>query len=164
MQRPSRREEFHESASAHWGTNTMDNLFPEGRPITGVPFPAAGRSKTNDDYDRDLVQKTLSNPTPTTTPVDPRGLRATQPSITRPGVDYYMHDVNYQKTGEPYADKHNLGNQWPVVYRRPKAADPDTSEDVLLSGHHRATSALLRGEQLDARLIEGDWGKPRRGK
>jgi hypothetical protein len=138
----------------------MEGLFPEGVPTAGVPFPPAGRSKSHDDYDRDLVHKTLSNP-PEISQVDPRGLRSTQPKVTRSGVDYYMSG-NYERTGETYADRGNLGNQWPVVYRRPKAADADTSEDVLLSGHHRATSALLQGKPLEARLVEGPWGKERR--
>jgi hypothetical protein len=38
----------------------------------------------------------------------------------------------------------------------------DDDQDLLLSGHHRAGAALLRGEPLKARLFQGGWGPPMR--
>ena len=125
-----------------------------------TPWKQAGRSKTRQDYDPDLVRKTLSSPAELTD-IDPRTLRSTQPMITRQGVDYYMSE-NYQVTGRTFADQGNPGNQFPTVYRRPRMADPTQTEDVLLSGHHRATVDLLKGRPTRGRLIEGGWGPPRK--
>jgi hypothetical protein len=78
--------------------------------------------------------------------LDPRDLHATQGTVTRPGVNYYMGN-EYQETGRTYADMHQAGNRYPVVYTR-------GGQNKLLSGHHRATAALLRGEQFRAIHIE----------
>lgn len=157
----SRREEFSEAAQRHWGTNDIESMFPEDAPIAGVPWRSAARSKTHKDYDPDLVRKALVEP-PVISDIDPRGLKSTQPRVTRAGVDYYLNNDRYQRTGETFADRGNLGNQWPTVYRRPTMADPSETEDVLLSGHHRAAADLLKGRPTRGRLIEGPWGPPRR--
>jgi hypothetical protein len=156
----SRREEFSEAASRHWGTNDIEAMFPDEAPRSVVPWPPAGRSKTHMDYDPDVVQKAVTSP-PKLQDIDPRTLRSTQPMVTRQGVSYYMGD-QYERTGETFADKTSLGNQFPTVYRRPRMADPTETEDVLLSGHHRATADLLKGRPTRGRLIEGPWGPPRK--
>ena len=78
--------------------------------------------------------------------VDPRHLHSTQTNITLPGVNYYMGD-EYRQTGRTFADMDKAGNRFPVVYTR-------EGQNKLLSGHHRATAALLRGEQFRAIHIE----------
>jgi hypothetical protein len=160
MDRTPRRESFEEGAHALWGRDDIEAVFPNDTPIAAVPWQQAARSKTHQDYDADLVRKTLSSP-PELTDIDPRNLRSTQPKITRAGVDYYMRE-DYRATGRTFADQHNVGNQFPTVYRRPRMADPSQTEDVLLSGHHRATADLLKGRPTRGRLIEGPWGQPRK--
>lgn len=159
----TRREDFTESVQRHWGSNDIEGMFPEGAPRSTVPWRQAGRSKTHMDYDPDVVKKAITSP-PNVQDIDPRHLRATQPMVTRPGVDYYLNDPTYKETGETFADKSNEGNRFPTVYRRPTMADPTQTEDVLLTGHHRATADLLRGRPTRGRIITGPWGPPRKGK
>ena len=144
----------------------FERMFPEGSsPVQAAPWPRAGRRKDAQDYDPARVQEALSSP-PQLQQVDPRGLRASQPSVTSPGVRHYMDNPQWHQTGETYADQGNAGNRNPVVYRRYREWSPTEgtpSEDVLLSGHHRGTAALLRGESLSAVVVEGPWGPPRRG-
>ena len=122
-------------------------------PIAPAPWPRASRRKDVQDYDPQVVQSALRDTSPLSE-VDPRFLHSTQPSITRGGVEYYMGD-EYKQTGTTYAEQHNPGNRFPVVYER-------EGVNMLLSGHHRASAALLRGEPLRARKVAGGWG-PARG-
>lgn len=117
-----------------------------------VPFPSAGRSKKLKDYDQTAVDAAIDKGE--TAPVDPRVLHAMQPSVTRAGVEHYMENPDVL-----YADKHQAGNQHPVVYRR---VANDKVTHLLLSGHHRATAALLKGTDLNAVIAEGGWGPSRR--
>lgn len=153
----ARVDDFNEGAGRLYGAGDIDKVFHGGDQAV-VPWQQAGKSKTHQDYDPAVVKQALSSP-PVLTKVDPRNLKSTQPMVTREGVDYYTSG-RYEQSGETYADKSNLGNQWPVVYRRPKMADPTQHEDLLLSGHHRGVAALLQGKPLDARLVEG--GRPPR--
>jgi ribosomal protein S18 acetylase RimI-like enzyme len=141
---------IHEERHARaWGSNDRDTLFPDGAVKTSAPWPAMGRRKDVKDYDHDAVREMLKNP-PELTPVDPRTLHATQPSITRHGVGHYLSGAE-----GTFADHGNPGNEHPVVYHR------EDGQSLLLSGHHRAAAALLRGEPLMARQIHGPWGGPR---
>ena len=54
---------------------------------------------------------------------------------------------NTSETGRTAADPHSVGNKYPTVYVRP------SGQWDILSGHHRATAALLKGEALRARVI-----------
>ena len=130
-------------------------LFPEGSSDrTTVPFPRAGRSKRRGDYDKAAVSAAIT--ASETSLVDPRQLSASQPMVTKPGVQHYMSD-DYTKTGAVFADADQAGNKTPVVYVR----SGTRTEAVILSGHHRATAALLRGEPLEAIVVEGGWGEKR---
>lgn len=129
-----------------YGKGHVDALF-KGHPLTSAPFPRAGRRKDIKDYDTAIVEDAVRKQE--TVKVDPRVLSATQPSVTRAGVQHYLSGAT-----EPYADAHKAGNKTPVVYKR-------GSEHVLLSGTHRATAALLQGRQFDAILAEGPWGEKR---
>lgn len=160
----SRSQEFYESQKAHrfFGSNDIDHMFPEGKPVTVVPWEQMGRRRDRQDYDRELVHGMLAKP-----PqehefhlVDPRDLHATQPGITRAGVMHYLGD-DYRRTGRTYADHDQAGNRHPVVYRREDLHGRDP-QNLLLSGHHRAAAALLTGQQFRVRLVEGPWG-PMRG-
>jgi hypothetical protein len=120
--------------------------------LTGTaPWPGASKSKKNDLYDKDAVRDALTAPRTEkdVRPQDPRQLHATQPGITRGGVEYYMGD-EYANTGRTFADQNNVGNTRPVVYHK------SDGRSLLLSGHHRATAALLQGEQFNAHHIFGD--------
>ncbi len=116
----------------------------KGAPKAPAPWPSAGRTKSNPrGYDPALVEKALGNPAPHMREMDPRNLHAGQPWVTSEGVHHYM-GTDYERTGRTFADQHEAGNRFPVVYT-------DTQgRNKILSGHHRATAALLQGKQLRA--------------
>jgi hypothetical protein len=146
-----------------YGSKDIERLFPEGAPSAAAPWPIAARRKDRQDYDPELVREALHQPAELAE-IDPRHLRATQPRVTRGGVDYYLGDT-YNQTGETYADQGNVGNAFPVVYsRRNEYRQADWQpeyEHLLLSGHHRGSAALLQGRQFQARHIVGGYGPPR---
>ena len=133
---------------AAYGSGDPSALFGEG-PTTTAPWPRAAREKRRAPYDESRVAAVLSEPE--FRDVDPRKLHSTQPNITRQGVDYYMgHE--YERTGTTFADQGDPGNRFPIVYGR------DDGQNLLVSGHHRAATALLRGESLRANFAQGGWG------
>lgn len=127
-----------------FGANDIDALFNEAL-RTSVPFPSARRLKTEPRFDSAKITELLKSP-PVLTSIDPRALRSNQPSVTRDGVAYYMTD-EYAISGRTFADGHDAGNKFPIVQVRER-----TGEHIIVSGHHRATAALLRGENLQVRL------------
>lgn len=132
-----------EGAHRLYGAGSADALF-KGAPKVVAPWPAAGRQKSNPKgYNQGLVDSALANPAPHVTQMDPRHLHATQPWVTSEATHYYMGD-KYRETGTTFADQHQAGNKQPVVYTDAQG------RNKILSGHHRATSALLRGEQFHA--------------
>lgn len=132
----------HQFAGVHrlYGAGNVDALSKG--PTTPAPWPRIGRTKGVPVYDEARVTAALSGPRHLTE-TDPRNLHSNQSSVTRPGVQYYMGS-DYQKSGRTYADRGVAGNRNPVIWRR------STGENVILSGHHRAAAALLRGEQFHA--------------
>lgn len=154
----SRLEEFHNAAARHGSADAaLDALIPSGQ--TSTPFPRAGQRKDRQMVDQETVAKHLKNP-PVLTDVDPRTLQSTQPAITRGGVKHYLSG-EYERTGATYADQGNAGNRYPVVYARSREGT-STVDNILLSGHHRAAAALIKGQPVRARVVEGGWG-PARG-
>lgn len=131
------------------GTGDADALF-KGAPKVMTPWPKAGSTKANPKgFDQSRVDSAVSNPSEHLRQMDPRSLHATQPWVTHGGTSYYMSD-EYRKSGRTFADQNQAGNQFPVVYT-------DTQgRNKLLSGHHRATAALLRGEQFQALHVTED--------
>lgn len=127
-----------------YGSGDPESLF-KGHVVTTAPWPRAGRLKSGAHHDKELIRSTLSKP-PVLEDVDPRALHSTQPNILREHVSYYM-GKNYEQTGRTAADPHTVGNKYPTVYVRPN------DQWDILSGHHRAAVALLRGEPLRARVI-----------
>lgn len=134
----------YERVAALFGSNDKAALF-KGAPKTLTPWPSAGRQKKGPTWKPDLIRDELSKP-PELHNVDPRALHATQPSVLSEHVGHYMGD-DYEKTGRTAADQHDVGNKYPVVY-----AHPSGRWDII-SGHHRATVALLKGEALRARVV-----------
>lgn len=161
----SRSGEFYESQKAHrhFGTNDVDRLIPpDGPGLAPVPWEQMSRRRDRGDYDRDLVAEHLRKRPEQSDfeELDPRDLRATQPSVTRAGVHHYLQN-DYRTGNQPtFADQQSVGNRHPIVYRR---ADLHGGEPqhLLLSGHHRAAASLLQGRQFSARIIEGGWGPER---
>jgi ribosomal protein S18 acetylase RimI-like enzyme len=135
-----------------YGSNDLDKLFGD-RLTTPTPFKPAGRVKSHKDYDEALVARSITHPHEfPVEDVDPRELRSRQPSVTRDGVSHYFHGgLDY---GRQNGDQ-RLGNDIPRIYHR------EDGQKIILSGHHRATSALLKGEPLKAMIIKGPWGPPR---
>ena len=137
------------STNRLWGTGEkgMSTLFgPDSAPSVGVPFPKQARTSNRLAYfNQGAIEHAVANRE--LTELDPRSLMSGQPSITHQGLRYYMGD-EYEKTGRTFAD-HGAGNAFPVVYEstHPHFGWP---ERTILSGHHRATAALLRGEPLRA--------------
>lgn len=132
-----------------YGAKDPDRLF-KGAPTAASPFPAAGRRKSVKDYDHAKVKAVLENPGDhEMVDFDPRTLHSTQPSIVRAAVQHYSSGAagTYENSG-------NAGNARPVVYQR-------HGTNIILSGHSRATSALLAGEQFKAVPVKGGWGGPR---
>jgi hypothetical protein len=129
------------------GSGDPETLF-KGHPKTMTPWPTAGRSKSNPrGYDPSRVEAALRNPSAHMREMDPRELHATQPWVTREGVDYYS-TPEYRRTGRTFRDMDQAGNRFPVVYT-------DTQgRNKVISGHHRATAALIHGEQFRAIHIE----------
>jgi hypothetical protein len=137
-----------------YGAKDPAHLFGSS-PMTPAPWPRASRRKNQEDYDPEIVAAALRGPRELQ-PIDPRKLHATQPSITRQGVDYYLTD-EYKETGRTFADQGNPGNRHPVVY------DREDGQSMLLSGHHRGASALLSAEEFGGIRVAGPWG-PMRGR
>lgn len=142
------------------GRKDMSALFGEQSPIALQPFPSAGRRKGERLYNQEAVTAELSRPEPRTVDIDPRILSGSQPNVTRAGVAHYFEGDEYEKQGRTFADQHNVGNQFPFVVSkrrtRPNAYGPEhvEHEHVIISGHHRATAALLRGQRLTTRWLE----------
>lgn len=130
----------------------IESVFPEGTVgVTTVPFPSASRRKGEPAFDREAVAQALSGPA-RLKKFDPRTLHATQSGVTREGVDYYLEEAGrnrYSATGKTFADQDQPGNRYPVVYRNPRSG-----QLVILSGHHRATAALVQGRALDAIYVD----------
>ncbi len=117
----------------------LNALFTTEGPMTMAPFPVAGRQKNAPLYDKDAVALALSSP-PKLVPVDPRTLHKTQPSVVRAGVQHYLSDPT-----SVYDDSHGgAANRYPIVYTR------SNGQNIILTGHHRATAALLKGQPLQA--------------
>lgn len=142
-----------------YGTKDIEKMFPGGALTAPSPWPRASRRKRQDSYDKDIVTDRLVKAVggdDDLEDVDPRTLHATQSTITRGGVAYYLNNDQFERTGRTFADPGDVGNRHPFVY------DRDDDQRMLLAGHHRAAAALLKGENLRARRVEGPWGKSRR--
>lgn len=127
-------------------THGLSGIFGPS-PVGGAPWPRAPRRKGERLYAADLVREGLREPH-TVESVDPTILYATQPNLTRPGVEYYLSG-EYLRTGRTFADG-SVGNRVPVVYVNSRG------EHLILSGHHRAAAALINREPLNAIVIRED--------
>ncbi len=143
----------HDEATELHGTGPDTLLHDDCPPLLAAPFPRAKRLKKHHCYAKDLKDQAITGGV--TTLIDPRKLSATQPSVTNPGIRFYLDDP-YPTKGDTYQGDCDPGNRLPLIYVR------EGQEALILAGHHRATVALLRGEMLEAIVANGPWG-PRRG-
>lgn len=136
------------------GQEGMEHLF-QSAPTAGPPFPHSARSSNRRAYfNHGAIEHAMQERE--LTEVDPRTLMKSQSHILHAGVQHYMGD-QYEKTGETYASPEG-GNRFPVVY---EAHHPQFGniQRTILGGHHRATSALLRGVPLRAVLVRSPYLK-----
>ena len=137
-------------AAEFYGSNDVNRLFPGGSPTTSVPWAQVGPTRTHRAANDELIHDAVANPERYhTIGLDPRDLHATQPGLQRAAVQHYM-GADYRRTGTTFADQHQAGNQTPVVFH-----NLDSGKLLIQSGHHRAASALLRGDQFDALVVPG---------
>jgi hypothetical protein len=129
-----------------WGSADLARVFPNAIAKATLPWPRGRRLPGGRLFDRASLDAELAEPLPAIALLDPRTLWASQPYVTRAGVEYYLGS-RWFRTGDTYADQHVMFNRLPVVERR---AD---GTDVLLGGHHRSCAALLAGEPVLARCI-----------
>lgn len=176
---------YHQSNRApqlerHFGSDTLYGIFGKGQPEkpeiiehlrkrnpsyqpsrylaeantasskASIPWGQASRNKAGFRYDPTLVKDTIYRADmKDIAEFDPRYLHGSQPSVTSSGV---LHYLEQGQSGPLYADEHDVGNQFPFVY-----IHEGTGEMRLLGGHHRAASALLKGQPLVARYAIGDY-------
>jgi len=143
------------------GSNDVDAMFGD-LPKASTPWPRAQQQKNRQTYDPKIVYNELVKPVDSDrglVPVDPRHLQATQPHLVRAAVRHYMSD-QFRTTGQTFADAHQVGNAHPFVYSRQRD-DAENPDEIIWAGHHRAAAALLKGEPLMARRVEGGWGPER---
>lgn len=143
-------------ADEFYGKHDVDAVF-HGNPTAPVPLERASRKKKIQDYDKSIIHGLLRTPPGDDVEVvDPRELHnLNQPMVTRAGVQHYMQNDDWKHGGQTYADQDSPGNRFPIVY------DREDGQRLLLSGRHRATAALLKGEGLPVRRVSGPWGPPR---
>ena len=140
------------------GSGDIGRMFPDEAPMAPVPWERAGQRKDRETYDKTRVKAVLlHHDRHEMVEMDPAELHATQPSLTRAGVRHYLTN-DYRRLGTTYGDQGNPGNRRPIVYAR------EDGTNLLLSGHHRAASALLQGHQFAAVRISGPWGASKAGR
>jgi hypothetical protein len=133
------------------GQTGVDKLFSGGLETT-TPWQKAGRQKKTGlllPGEQEAVSEEIRRTPPVLRDIDPRALHSTQPSIVQHHLNHYM-GTRYDVTGETSADTDNPGNRFPIILHR-----PGRGQNVILSGHHRATAALLKGRPLRALYVEG---------
>jgi hypothetical protein len=153
------RPEAHARLEALYGTHEegLERLFAGGKELGAPPHPKwEFKSKQGVKYSKRDVHEAIQRQPPELGDIDPRSLHSSQRGLTRGGVQHYMNDPSYEELGETYADAHSIGNRYPVILARQEAGN--VTRNVLLSGHHRATKALLRGEDLRGIIVPGQEG------
>lgn len=130
-----------------YGCKDINRLFYDGAPQTTLPFKRAPRGR-GPVYDKDAYAVALRDTGNHLSMFDPRELMAIlQGNVTRSGVNYYMGS-EYERSGKTFADQSMKSNEHPTVYVRANG------QKIILTGHHRAVAALLKGEQLRALRVD----------
>ena len=121
---------------------------PEPKTVARVPLRRAATRPMNQLVDKAVINAVLGTAHRPRRLVDPRQLWASQYGVTWSGVEYYLNQPRYRRTAWTWADQWSRINREVVVW----AAGPEGPQ--LLSGHHRTTAALLRGEPVDVVWID----------
>lgn len=150
--RDAKPNKFGKSPKELYGNVKDADEYFQGSSSRPVPWPQQSRSKHLHDYDKAAVHDVLRRPAKLED-VDPRNLKASQPSIIRSALKHYQDPKNTE-TNTTFESGHNVGNAYPVVYEH------ENGDQVILSGHHRAAKALFAGHPLRARIVRG--GRPPR--
>lgn len=119
----------------------------EPKPVARVPLRRAATRPMGHVVEESVIDAVLGSARRPRRLVDPRLLWASQHGVTWSGVDYYLNQPRYRRTAWTWADQWSRINREVVVW-----VGPDGPQ--LLSGHHRTTVALLRGEPVDAVWID----------
>lgn len=128
------------------GSRDLARVFSGDKPLAAVPWPRAPRLPGGHLFDRVAVAEEFRHRLPAVALLHPDTLWASQPSVTRPGVEYYATPTWF-RSGITYADQSSQFNRLPVVEVRPNDVC------VILNGHHRSCAALLSGTHVLARLV-----------
>ncbi len=120
----------------------------EPKPVARVPLRRAVTRPLAQFVDSSIVEAVLGSSVRPRRVVDPRDLWASQHGVTWSGVDYYLNKPRYRRTAWTWADQWKRINREVVVW----ATAPEGPQ--LLSGHHRTTVALLRGEPIEVVWID----------
>jgi hypothetical protein len=124
-----------------WGVGDLDVLFGDA-PKVVCPFPRAGQLKhpSPEHAMPDLTGSVYL------TLVDPRDLWSSQGWVVRHHADYYRTG-EWERTGVTSADRDTETNWYPLVVQ------DHLGRLVIKAGHHRATTALIEGRPLLARVF-----------
>ena len=124
----------------------------EPKNVAGIPLRRAhGGTSLEFNQDPSMPQRlarNLSGPQRFRRQIDPRTLAATQHGVTWSGVNYYLTQPQYAWSGRTWADHNDPANREPVIW-----SSPDQGP-VILTGHHRTITALLRGVPVEAVWVE----------
>lgn len=137
-----------------WGCDDLGTVFGPTAEKTTCPWPRARRGRgalfsAHECTNERLIGLAVLDE------VDPRIVHATQPYVLRHHAAYYLSG-QWELSGITSADRAQPTNRFPLV------ADDGRGGLVLLSGHHRALAALVRGRKLLCRRLPfvEDAGEP----
>jgi len=121
---------------AVWGESEPKSVarVPFRRAHTGTLTGPDGKQALND-----AVLKALADPDRPRRLIDSRELSATQHGVTWSGVNYYLHESRYDRTGWTFADQNKRINREVVVWSSPQHGP------VLLFGWDQEKAADLSG-------------------
>jgi hypothetical protein len=134
-------------ADRAYSSDDVRALFADEALVTVVPWSRAAPLGRRPEAERHSAASMVSSPprADRSVDLDPRKLSASQPSLVRAAVAFYL-EVEYRRSGRTYADQMKPGNKYPIVHARAGAL-------VVLLGHHRAAAARLQGTPLRARVV-----------
>jgi len=129
-----------------WGCGDLEAFF-KGAPQVNVPWPSAGRRKSEPRIPASEV-KALVAGSARLHEVDPRTLFATQPWVLRAHTDCYSTG-EWEVSGRTSADMHSFANRYPTFVER-------RGQLIIATGHHRSLVALIEGRPVLARIASSD--------
>ena len=135
----------HPEAAAHlqtlFGCHRLLKLFGQSD-TAACPWPTADVS-----IPQEIIDTVVASPDDVNE-VDPRLLFATRPTLNRKRAEYYLSDA-WETTGRTAADPLAAQNRTPIVIT------DALGRLVIVTGHHRALAALIRGRTL--RCLRGSF-------